>query len=186
MGRSKHNQIIRHLPITYIINKLVSTDNFSASIVFERKNGQIDLEQFRILQKNFLESFEILTPHQKSLFLQNVTGNQYYSDTVTIVFAYSKKNQQYSQTSDQPFNQTEPGSIMEYLTDDGTDQESDDDTYSQHSHAIDIDFSDIYLTDEQRIQMGLLPHESSVATYDSSSMPESNLLAESIFGPEST
>jgi hypothetical protein len=119
-ARNKHYNLIRKLPIIYFIKALVSSEYFNANFEFF-KNDNVDQKIFDTFSKIFVEEFTKLTTKQMSIFLQNVTGSQYYSDTVNVVLAYDKAlktiqniyDDHFSSDNDQSDNNSEEIPILE-------------------------------------------------------------------------
>ena len=92
-SRNKLYQVIQYLPIYYYINKLVVSEYFDAELEYNAKyNQDIAAEDFLQFRELFKRLFDNLSKKEKSTFLQNVTGSQYYSDIVHIVLGYKFPN----------------------------------------------------------------------------------------------
>jgi len=89
--RTKYYNFIKNLPISYYIDLLIATGYFNAQLNFVIKNGLIHIPDFIIFQKKFKKIFEKLSKEEISLFVQNVTGSQYYNGIINIVYGYEKK-----------------------------------------------------------------------------------------------
>ncbi len=84
--RNKSYKFIKRLPLIYYI-KMLTSSNF-IDIDFEFSNdGNISNEIFEIFCDIFNDIFYSLTKENMLIFLQNVTGSQYYHGTVHVVIA---------------------------------------------------------------------------------------------------
>lgn len=86
--RNQHYKLTKHLPVMYYIRRFIATGYFDASFDFYPKNDSVDKNQFTTFCDTFNQIFNNLSWLEKSYFVQNVTGSQYYSDTIEIIFAY--------------------------------------------------------------------------------------------------
>jgi hypothetical protein len=90
--RNKFYKFIKKLPVMFYIENLIATDFFNANLDFLKISNEVDKNMFKTFCDTFNTAFMNLTRKETSMFLQNVTGSQYYADTVHIVFAYIKQN----------------------------------------------------------------------------------------------
>lgn len=86
--RNRMAKIIKKLPVTYYIKLLVPSTYFNAQLYYKKENDAISGEQLKKFKIIFKKLFNEITPEQKLIFLQNVTGSEFYSDDVGIILAY--------------------------------------------------------------------------------------------------
>lgn len=91
--RNIYIQLIKNLPITYYFAMLIADEYFNAYIKFIRKNDSVKKELYDLFCKKFEQEFNKMTPQKKLIFLQNVSGNQYYVGPVLIRYGYREPNQ---------------------------------------------------------------------------------------------
>lgn len=80
--------IIKHLSILYIIKQLVGKNSFITKINFHSEKTISD-DKLQEYINNFNNCFDKLTDNDKSLFVNNITGSQYYNNTIKIIFSYN-------------------------------------------------------------------------------------------------
>lgn len=88
--RNKLYKIIVNLPVDYYIKTIVAKKYFDAKLEFSLKDQTINPHLFKQFRIFFKKIFMGLSPEQKSIFMQNVTGSQYFGETINIVFAYDE------------------------------------------------------------------------------------------------
>lgn len=89
--RNKFYKFIKKLPLIYYIKMLTTFDYFNIDIEFSKSSDDINDQLFDTFCDIFNNVFLNLTKEKMSIFLQNVTGSQYYSGTVHVVLAYNYK-----------------------------------------------------------------------------------------------
>ena len=85
--RGRFHQLIKRLPVSYHIQRLINLGYFDAELDFSTKNT-VDLVQFTTFRSTFKQVFGQLTQNEKSYFVQNITGTHYYTGVIKIIYAY--------------------------------------------------------------------------------------------------
>ena len=86
--RHKSYYLIKNLSIIYYINKLIVDEYFDVKLNFSVKNNLINKFYYEQFCETFKKFFDKLTQQEKLYLIQNITGSQYYSDIINIIFAY--------------------------------------------------------------------------------------------------
>lgn len=91
--RGKYHQLIKKLPVINYINQLVNVGYFDVDLYFSTSKNisQDDTcnTDFDTFCEQFKKSFAELSQSEKSIVVQNITGNQYYSGSIEIIYAYT-------------------------------------------------------------------------------------------------
>lgn len=91
LKRNSIYNIIKHLSILYIIKQLIGKKTFITKIIFHAEKIISD-DKLKEYINNFNDCFNKLTDNDKSVFVNNVTGSQYYNDDIKIIFSYNHEN----------------------------------------------------------------------------------------------
>lgn len=90
-NKNKYYHLVKKLPITYYINQLINTSFFDIELDFSVKNDSVNKNYFYTFREIFQSIFNKLSKNEIIVFAQNITGSQYYSGKINIVFAYKSK-----------------------------------------------------------------------------------------------
>lgn len=85
-SREEHYNLSLIFPMQFHFDRLIENGLFNANIEyvsFDRSANDIQLSK---AIEAFSQAFDRLSAREKALFLKNVTGSEYYTDTVTIGF----------------------------------------------------------------------------------------------------
>lgn len=89
--RHKLYSLIKKLSIHYYIDMLIADGFFNAELEYSMKNETINKESFGIFCSIFKRLFGQLSIKEQTIFLQNITGSEYFNGTVDIVYGYEEQ-----------------------------------------------------------------------------------------------
>lgn len=87
LRRKNDYQFIKQLPILFLIKLLITNNQFDAYFTFKLK-GDVSNQNKIEPSKTFMKCFQELSHEEKLIFLQNITGTQYYHGNIVINFMY--------------------------------------------------------------------------------------------------